>query len=1068
MHRKAALAKAQELAKEHAWGPDNFNQSASFQTEEETKNFIELQGGGYTKLTHILLEHWYTPYFWEVRHYKEYEALETTVRFMPDGTFYGFEQKIPEAMAGEALEESIALEKARQSAQQDFGIDFSNLQRAEVSHETKPNGRIDYTFVYERTDTTVNNAPFRVTLTLSGDSLTQISKSIKVPESFTRDYAHMRSANTTLGFAATFFMIILYLFGGCMIGIWYLGRRHALQWRIAFIWAFILSSLQLLNGLNQLPLIWMHYNTALSTSSFLLSVIIPMVLQWVAFIVLLTVVIAVAEGLTRLAFPDHIQLWKIWSDDNARSYEVVGRTLGGYLIIGFDLAFIIGIYYFASRYLGWWTPSESLFNPDILAAYAPWLNPIAHSLNAGFMEECLFRAIPLAGAFLVGRYYKHPNLFLVLAFIVQALIFGAAHANYPTQPAYARLVELIIPSFVFGYIYLAYGLFPAILSHTVFDIFWFALPLFITTTPSIFIQQSLVLSITFIPVLIIIFCYIRTKKFIPLTHNAYNKAWRATPPSLSNLRVSVQHEPIALNSRIGLITSALGVISLIGWLGFTRFEQDNKPIVLSAPQAKRIANAAHMPQLNDAWQNLRTVVAEPDEQHRFIWRTNKQLYHTLLGSYLMPATWHIRRARFDDAPIAQRAEEYNTYLSGNGSLLRLHHQVPEGTPGESLSVEQARTIALTALTGLYNLSGKQVHELSATSAKKPDRLDWTFTFSTQEHAIQGGEPRITITLAGDEVVDHYRSVFIPETWLRADKQEQVYFALLRFVCIAIALFAAIIAGIYLFKYWGDFRVSIAAFSGIALLLLFKVCVQSYNLWPTFTFGFETSEPYYHQVWKLLGTLILQTILQVFGLASLASLLIGTKTLPSIRKSTLYAIMLGGSVGIVLAGLQSFLNYSMVQTLPLWADYHSASAAISWLSVAMIHLTSYIVNTILLSLFFFVLDRITLGWRRAKRYGSVFALVFYVILLGITGITSFKRWVVAAVVGSSVMLLAYVGIVRSNRETIPFISAAFLTLAIIQQMMFNAYPGVLQGSSLAIIVVWMVALGWSKQLDRLDE
>ena len=84
------------------------------------------------------------------------------------------------------------------------------------------------------------------------------------------------------------------------------------------------------------------------------------------------------------------------------------------------------------------------------------------SLQAGFMEECLFRAVPLSIAALIGARFGHRRAVIAVAFVLQALVFGAAHANYPGFPAYSRLVELIGPSLVWGLIFLRFGLVPTI------------------------------------------------------------------------------------------------------------------------------------------------------------------------------------------------------------------------------------------------------------------------------------------------------------------------------------------------------------------------------------------------------------------------------------------------------------------------------------------------------------------------------------------------------------------------------------------------------------------------------
>src|SRR5207244_1197372 len=82
------------------------------------------------------------------------------------------------------------------------------------------------------------------------------------------------------------------------------------------------------------------------------------------------------------------------------------------------------------------------------------LAPIGMALQAGFMEECLFRAVPLSLEALIGARFGHRGVAIGVALVLQAVIFGAAHANYPGFPAYSRLVELIGPSLIWGLIFL--------------------------------------------------------------------------------------------------------------------------------------------------------------------------------------------------------------------------------------------------------------------------------------------------------------------------------------------------------------------------------------------------------------------------------------------------------------------------------------------------------------------------------------------------------------------------------------------------------------------------------------
>ena len=190
-----------------------------------------------------------------------------------------------------------------------------------------------------------------------------------------------------------------------------------------------------------------------------------------------------AESLTRRAFPHQPQLWRVWSREAGASRAVLGRTLGGYGFVPLELALVAGFYYATNRWLGWWQPSEVLTDPNILSSAVPALMPIAVSLQAGFMEECLFRAVPLALGALIGAHFGHRRSGIAIAFVLQAVIFGGAHANYPGFPSYSRLVELVVPSMLWAAIFLRFGLLPTILLHALFDLALFSIPLFLVDAP---------------------------------------------------------------------------------------------------------------------------------------------------------------------------------------------------------------------------------------------------------------------------------------------------------------------------------------------------------------------------------------------------------------------------------------------------------------------------------------------------------------------------------------------------------------------------------------------------------
>jgi hypothetical protein len=62
-----------------------------------------------------------------------------------------------------------------------------------------------------------------------------------------------------------------------------------------------------------------------------------------------------------------------------------GSSLSFWLLEGVVSA--IGFYFITNRYFGWWQPSESLTDPNILGTALPALGPIGAALQAGSLAR---------------------------------------------------------------------------------------------------------------------------------------------------------------------------------------------------------------------------------------------------------------------------------------------------------------------------------------------------------------------------------------------------------------------------------------------------------------------------------------------------------------------------------------------------------------------------------------------------------------------------------------------------------------------------------------------------------
>ncbi len=291
--RLRALDEARSTAQKYNLGPDNAQYSASFIADDVAKTFVELECGGATRFMEIISQNLYQPYTWHVRIFKPYDAHEVLIKYTPNGTLYGFTETLSEELHGKSISATQAQAIAQDIARTQWNIDLSHYALAESSQETVASGRIDHSFVYERTDQTIGEGFYRLLITVSGDRVTQINHFIRVPDNFMRRYQQMRTANDTIAWIARLLILFLYIFGG-IIGLIFFMRRRSIIWRYAIISGTSIALLLFCTKINELPLLWMHYQTALSPVSFILQVITYSVYQFVYTGLLYTIIFAIA------------------------------------------------------------------------------------------------------------------------------------------------------------------------------------------------------------------------------------------------------------------------------------------------------------------------------------------------------------------------------------------------------------------------------------------------------------------------------------------------------------------------------------------------------------------------------------------------------------------------------------------------------------------------------------------------------------------------------------------------------------------------------------------------------
>jgi len=1068
MSRAAALVQAAALAEKLKLAPPDARVAAMFGHDAETQNFVELEGGGNARFSALLTGNLYSPYWWDVRLFKPLETAEARVRFRPDGTPYGFARQVPETQPGAALDADAARTIAETRAKADWHIDFSPFKLLEHSQQLRANGRVDHVFVYEREAEMLGDGRFRMSLGVTGDEFTGLLHFVHVPEAFERRFAEMRAANNAIARVATYGAGLLYGIGGCVLGALWLLRKRALIWHQALIAGVIVAGLNALAIFANAPQAWFTFDTAQTEWVFWGQQIGAAMLVLLGGALALALVFMSAESLSRQAFPEHPQLWRLWSRDAAPTSAVLGRTLGGYLFVPIELALIVAFYFITDRYFGWWQPSESLSDPNILGSALPGLAPIGMALQAGFMEECLFRAVPLSLAALLGARFGHRGLAIGAALVLQAVIFGGAHANYPGFPAYSRLVELIGPSLIWGLIFVRFGLLPTITLHALFDLVLMSLPIFLVDGPSARANQALVIAAGLLPLVIV------------LARRAHAGAWLTLPASLRN--AAWQRGEVLEATSGGNVSAAAGVwaarvqralpfLAAAGVLTFALagdFRGDAPPLAIDRAQAESVAEAAlkeHGIVLGPEWKRMSaTRFAAQDANswlwQKFVWReAGRDIYSQLMGTWLAPPLWDVRYARFDVGDVADRAEEWRVTVDGAGKVRQVRHSLPEGRPGAKLSQEDARKLAQQEIRRRFGLDPAAMREVSAEQQERPARIDWQFTYTDPRVDVgNGGEARAIVGISGDEATSAGRYVFVPEDWQRTERERagrlriaKMGIGLLVLVVAVAALVAAIVA-------WSRGRFDRHAFWLTSVCVGVALALGGVNQWPAAAMSLATTEPYTWQVLLWAGGTALSLVLftLVIGLiAGVAAWAARVHAPAGVGVMALY--LCGAAAGLFVAGVNALVGAMGTRDTPHWPRPGEENAWLPWLAALTGPFVAVVGGMAVTAIMLYWLDRFTDGWQR-RRVSTFVVLAF---AAGAQAALSADDWVgiiAAGVAVGAMNTLLFATVMRFDLRVVPAFVAAQVGASIVAEALLQRTTSgyVFAALSLAttLLIAWM--------------
>jgi hypothetical protein len=459
------------------------------------------------------------------------------------------------------------------------------------------------------------------------------------------------------------------------------------------------------------------------------------------------------------------------------------------------------------------------------------------------------------------------------------------------------------------------------------------------------------------------------------------------------------------------------------------------------------------------------VQAQPNEDDRFVWQNGgKENYRKLLGEYLAPPHWKIRFARFE-GDIAERAEEQQAFIAGEGSVFRIRHQLPEARPGDSLSVEAAREIAHAVLKENYQLDPALLKEVSAVAAKRPARQDWTFEFSdTLNYPLEQGEARIAVQIAGDQAVDAYRYVHVPEEWSRQERNRRNLPRIIGISCTIAVVLLVIAGAIGAIVTWSRKNFSARTFWGFGALIFGLNLIGFINGWPSLIAQFDTAQPLEFQTLIFAGAGVIAALLTSVAFALVIGLAQSWKK-PQAQIETAKSLGWGFALGFSLAGLLALTSFLAPSLQPQWARYDAAGNYLPLLDASLDPVGRFIMQTALLLLVVVAVDRFTNGWTRKRELFSALVILLGMILAGARSVETLPVWLLSGLLTGVLLLLAYIFVLRFNLTLVPLAVSVMILLGEVKQGIAQPIPAALPGAIIAIVLTALFALYWQKKLVR---
>jgi len=723
--------RAGTFAASQRWATAGFRKITVFDPDDDARLYLERELG--LSEANRLMRARVSVWRWRVRWFKPPGKEEFVVYLRPDGAVTGFNHVVPESDSGARLSSAGA---------QELATHFVSSQTPEPirlveNHLEQRPYRDDYSFTWEDRNFHANTATYRRTVVVQGDHIGQYSEFLYVPETWTRQFAAMRSRNDLYAGIAEACWIPLIL-AAIAVAIGAL-RRRVVPWRSLVMITGAVSALIIANHVNSLPYLIDEFPTSSPYSQTILLLLLQALGAGLGAFLYMIIAAAPGEALYAGMRPGGLSLRNAFTRQGLASREFFRAAIAGYGLAGVHLAFIVAFYLIGRRF-GVWSPQDVEYS-DMLSTPLPWIYPIAIASLAACAEEFWFRllAIPLLRRVLKQTWP---------AVIIPAFLWGFLHANYPQEPAWIRGFEVGVIGVAAGFVMLRFSIVATLIWHYTIDALLIGLFLFQAQSWYFRVSGWILGAAILCPLIISVALYRRNRGFVAI------QPWEPPPAIIEEPVGPPSSQPIPAPWPAWRLYAAAGVALAAGLSVHPMEFGDWIRVRIDRNQAQRIAGQA-VPE-PASWRMATNFVGNLGAaEFEYLRRTaGAAAAQTAVRDHQISAVW---RTRFFHP---QNKEEWIVYVTQDGRVARTDHVLDERAPGANLGVDQAREAAGKAVPNAnFTL-------VDSNQNKLDHRTDYAFTFEDPSFRIGDARARVSVELHGDQPSNLRRFIKLPEAWVR--------------------------------------------------------------------------------------------------------------------------------------------------------------------------------------------------------------------------------------------------------------------------------------------------------------